>query len=70
MSCRGDQRRRHAQGSRPIFSVHPQGPDFTCSQWQQADWLILLCVQAERQRLANIPGMLNPNEQQEEMRDA
>ena len=31
---------------------------------------MLLCVQAERQRLANIPGMLNPNEQQEEMQDA
>ncbi|DBA80101.1 hypothetical protein WJX79_000920 [Trebouxia sp. C0005] len=26
--------------------------------------------EAERQRLANIPGMLNPNEQQEEMQDA
>ena len=29
-----------------------------------------VCMQAERQRLANIPGMLNPNEQQEEMLDA
>lgn len=32
--------------------------------------LLLVLMQAERQRLANIPGMLNPNEQQEEMVDA
>ena len=29
-----------------------------------------LLPQAERQRLANIPGMLNPHEQHEEMVDA
>lgn len=32
--------------------------------------LAAICTQAERQRLANIPGMLNPHEQQEEMVDA
>lgn len=31
---------------------------------------LVYAMQAERQRLANIPGMLNPNEQQEEMVDA